>query len=185
MTDENQRRDSTSGSTRQTRKTTPLGRLAHARHGRAGSCRQTKSVDASQPTCRPVPTGDRLVHQLQVVDCKRLKSATHSVSRTARNSRDPVRPERWAYPSATCKPSRTSCSAPVPREAAHFARKESRHSLTQRTESAIRFSPSRWLLSVSETSGDGGKEPARGTSINSGEKSSRITESPDSPRSLF
>ncbi len=43
----------------------------------------SQAVHLSQPADRSVPTGDVLVHHLQVVDSERLKSPTHFVDRTA------------------------------------------------------------------------------------------------------
>jgi hypothetical protein len=43
-----------------------------------------ESVDALQPGVDPVPTYAHLVHHLQVIDSKRLKSRPHFISRTAR-----------------------------------------------------------------------------------------------------
>ncbi|HEX7780836.1 MAG TPA: hypothetical protein VF424_16415 [Vicinamibacterales bacterium] len=41
------------------------------------------SLDPSHPARQWVPTGENLGHHLQVVDSKRPKSETHSISRTA------------------------------------------------------------------------------------------------------
>ena len=42
-----------------------------------------KAGHLAQPEAHVIPTGDVLVHHLQIVDSKRLKSPTHSVDRTA------------------------------------------------------------------------------------------------------
>jgi hypothetical protein len=48
-----------------------------------GLRRTSECLDVTQPADQWVRTGENLVHHLQVVDSKRLKSPTHSVDRTA------------------------------------------------------------------------------------------------------
>ena len=47
------------------------------------SRRSSQPAEVREPAHDPVPTGAGLVHHLQVVDSKRMKSATHFIDRTA------------------------------------------------------------------------------------------------------
>ena len=58
--------------------------------GSTNSSRGLETIDATQPPDQMVPTGAVLVHHLQVADSSRLKSRTHSVSRSAESFR-PIR----------------------------------------------------------------------------------------------